>query len=52
MDRVGNVMVEKALEIMERPMLVGGVVVEHEGRFATKAEPGRFGGGGGLIGRR
>lgn len=44
MNRVGNVMVEEALEIMEGPMLVGGVVVEHEGGFATEAESGRTGG--------
>lgn len=41
MDRVGNVMVEKALEIIEGPV-PGGVGVEHGGGFATKAKPGRL----------
>jgi hypothetical protein len=40
-DRVGYVMVEKALEIIEGPV-PGRVGVEHGGGFATKAKPGRL----------
>lgn len=41
MNRVGYVMIEKALEIVEGPM-PGRVGVEHGGGFATKAKPGRL----------